>query len=178
MSELPQSDQEIIEKELFGTRPKPRARFYMHGARNEDASQRLGYPVYEDRIYVEIKMPDSTDYMSQLATNALIREHPDAYKLFERVRDWKQHALELLPGITPAQLATLHDLNLHTIEQVAAHTPETAPWLKHVDGDPFPKLAGELPPSLQDLKTTAKRFVLFGKPRARYVNGNLEEIHV
>lgn len=176
MSELPERDEAIIRKELFGDRPAPRARFYLHGAINEEQSQQAGHPVYEDKVYVEIRMPDATDYMSKLATPTDFRQHPEAYKLFERIRDWKQHRLDLLPGITPAQLATLRALSLHTIEQLASHTPETAPWLTREDGDPYPKLAGELPASLEPIKTTARRYVSFCKPRLRLVDGRLQEV--
>lgn len=175
MSDIPERDEAIIMKELFGSRPAPRARFYLHGAKQEEASQTNGYPVFEDRVYVEIRIPDSTDFMSHPATPGDIRQHPEAYKLFERARDWKQHPLELLPSVTPAILATLKSLGLHTIEQLAAHTSENAPWLKADDGDPFPILKGELPASLHETQATAKRFMSFNKPRMRLVDGKIVE---
>lgn len=177
MSDIPATDQQIIEKEVFGARPKERARFYLHGARDEDASQAAGHPVYAEKVYVEIKVPDDKDFMSRPATKADFRQYPDSYAHFERVRDFKQHRLDLLPGMSVALLATAQALGLFTIEQLAAHTPENAPWRLSNDEDPYPVLAGELPAALQDARLTAKRFVNFAnKPRVRLVDGALQEV--
>lgn len=177
MSDLPPADEAKITEELFGKRPAARARFFLHGAKNEGATLAAGYPVYEDRVYVEVRIPDSKDFVSRLAQPADFHDFPQAYAHFERVRDWKQHALELLPHVTAAQLATLRDLGFFTIEQLAGHTPETAPWTKHREGDLFPGLRGELPASLADLKLLAKRYVNFAnKPRLRLVDGELKEV--
>lgn len=176
MSDVPQHDQQIIEREVFGIRPKERARFYLHGARDEDASQSAGYPVYSERVYVEIKVPDDKDFMSRPASRDDFKQYPDAYAHFERVRDWKQHPLDLLPGLSCALAATCRDLGLFTIEQLAGHTPATAPWVR--DGeDRFPALKGELPPSLTVAATTARRFIAFSnKPRLRLVDGVVQEV--
>lgn len=175
--DLPERDAEIIHRELFGARPPPRARFFMHGARNEQESITRGYPVHEDRVYVEIKIPDSTDFVSHPASSQEMRQFADAYKQFERIRDWKQHSLELLPNATPAALATAKCLGIFTVEQLAGHDPARAPWTLSDDGDRFPELKGELPPELRQLHIDARRFVLFyNKPRMRLVNGKLEEV--
>ena len=182
MSDIPQSDEELIRAELFGRRPPMKARFYLHGAKDGDASEAAGYPVYTDKVYVEIKQADSTDFVSYPAKRQHMAEHKDAYALFERTRGWNQHSLELLPGVTPALLATLRDFNFHTIEQLAAFTPETAPWMQaklgeDESGDPYPNLNGALPPTLEPLQMVAKRFVQFvTKPRLRLIDGELKEI--
>lgn len=185
MSDVPQRDEQIIMEELFGKRPKARARFYLHGAKDGDATEASGYPVYIDKLYVEIKIPDSTDFMSQPATKKEIREYPEAYALFERARGWNQHSLELLPGITPAILATLRELRYHTIEQLAAHDPENAAWigsgLEDEDGnvveDPFPALQGQLPESVVPTYHAARRYVQFAnKPRLRLIDGVPTEV--
>lgn len=171
--------QSQIEKELFGERPKAHARFYLHGARNEEETIKNGYPVYDDKVYIEIKIPDCADFMSQPATREHFREYPQAYAFFEKWRDWKQHSLELLPGVTPAILATLQALGFHTVEHLASHTPETAPWLK-LEENPYPLLEGELPPLLQPIKGKAISLVAFWnnppKPRLRSVDGKLEQV--
>lgn len=177
MSDIPESDEAKITEALFGKRPAARANFYLHGARNEDASIAAGYPIYEDRVYVSIRIPDSKDFVSRPAKPVDYREHAEAYARFERVRDWKQHSIELLPGITTAQLATLRELGLFTIEQLAAHTPATAPWLTRPDGDPYPVLEGALTPQLLPLHAQATRLVAYlNKPRLRLVDGQLQEI--
>ena len=158
--ELPQNDQTMIERELFGTRPAPRARFYAHASRNEDASERNGYPTYDDRVYVEIRIPDSVDFVSRPAASDDFVTFPQAYAHFERFRDWKQHSLDLLPGVPLSKLATLRDLKIHTIEQLAEHT------------DPLPE-------QFADVRALALRFSLFfrgDKPRLRLVDGQLEQI--
>lgn len=177
MSDIPQADEAKINEALFGKRPPARARFFLHGSKNEDATAAAGYPVYDDRVYIEVKIPDSKDFVSRLAQPKDYREFPEAAALFERVRNWTQHSLELLPGITTAQLATLRDLHLHTIEQLAGHTPETAIWTKRLDGDPYPKLEGRLPEPFVELQLLAKRFINFiNKPRLRLVDGQLKEV--
>lgn len=176
MADIPASDEEMIHRELFGVRPPARVRFYLHGSKNEDATQSGGFPVYVDRVYIEEKIPDCHDFASRLATPLDIRQNKEAYAAFERSRDWKHHALDLLPGMTPAVLATLRDLGYFTVEQLAAHTPETAHWTKTEEGDLFPALAGELPAALHDMKASAKRLVAFAKPRLRLVDGKLEQV--
>ena len=176
MSDLPQHDQAMIEREIFGVRPPPTVHFYLHGAKNGDATMQAGYPVYTDRIYIQEKIPDCPDYMSRVASPADIRQHKEAYALFERSREWKHHSLELLPGMSPALLATCRELGYFTIEQLADHTPENAHWTKIDEGDPYPALSGQLPPALQEVKVTAKRFASFNKPRLRLVDGKMEQV--
>ena len=177
--DLPMQDEVRINEALFGSRPAAKARFYLHGARNEEETTKNGYPVYEDRVYIEIKIPDCADFMSQPANRQHFKEYPREYEYFQKYRDWKQHSLELLPGVTPAILATLQALGFHTVEHLAAHTPETAPWLK-AEENPYPQLNGELPPSLQTIKEKAISLVAFWtnppKPRLRLVDGKLEQV--
>lgn len=157
--ELPARDQQMIEKELFGTRPEARARFYYHAALNQDATDRNGYPSFDDRVYVEIRIPDSTDFMSRPASESDYAKFPQAYAHFQRVKDWDQHSLDLLPKVPLSKKATLRALKIHTIEQLAAHE-------------------GELPDAVQDVKALAVRFTHFfrgDKPRFRLVNGQLEQ---
>jgi hypothetical protein len=176
-SNLPERDEAVIAAEIFGKRPPQRARFFLHGAKDEDASLAAGYPVYVDKVYVAISVPDSKDFVSRPAKGPDFREFAEAAAKFERAKNWAQHSLELLPGITTAQLATAHALGLFTIEQLAAHTPDNAPWAKLPDGDPFPNLAGQLPPALEPAHVYAKRFVAFAnKPRLRLVDGTLQEV--
>lgn len=153
--------QNLIEKELFGTRPAPRARFYLHGSRNEDESIKNGYPCYDDRVMVEIRIPDCTDFVSQIANAAHFREYPQPYEAFKKWNEWKAHSLELLPGATPATIATLHALGFFTIEQLAKHTPDTAPWLNNDEEKTYPKLKGKLPPRVQIIKDKADELVKF-----------------
>lgn len=171
--------EERINKELFGSRPAAKARFYLHGARNEEETIKNGYPVYDDKVYVEIKVPDCADFMSQPATRQHFSDYPREYEHFQKWREWNQHSLELLPGMTPALYATLRALGFHTIEHLAAHTAETAPWLK-AEEPLFPELHGELPPSVQTMKEKAISLVAFWtnppKPRLRLVDGKLEQV--
>ena len=177
--DLPPQDEAKINEALFGSRPNARARFYLHGARNEEETINNGYPVYEDRVYIEIKIPDCADFMSQVATRQHFKEFAKEYEHFQKYRDWKQHSLELLPGVTPAILATLTALRFHTIEHLAAHTPETAPWLKDEENN-YPALNGELPPTLQTIKEKAISLVAFWtnppKPRFRFVDQKMEQV--
>jgi len=185
MSDLPQRDEQIINEELFGKRPAARARFYLHGAKDGTASEAAGYPVYTDKTYVEVRIPDSTDFMSQPATKLHERQFPEAFALFERTRNWNQHSLSLLPGMTPSILATLAELRYFTIEQLAGHDPEKAAWIgsgvEDEDGnmvdDPFPALAGQLPESVAPMYQKAKRFTQFAnKPHLRLIDGALQEV--
>lgn len=160
MSDIDPRLENMIVKELFGERPAAKAHFFLHGAKNEDATIAAGYPVYEDKVYVGIHIPDSPDYVSVPASEQHFQEYPQAYARFKQWQDWKQHNLELLPGITPAKTATLKELKIHTIEQLASHE-------------------GDLTPHVEDLRAIAKKFVLFmsgGKPRLRLIDGKLEEV--
>lgn len=157
--DLPQNDQQMIERELFGTRPTARARFYAHAALNGDATEKNGFETYDDKVYVEIRIPDSTDFVSRPATNDDFVTFPQAYAQFERIRDWKQHSLDLLPGVPLSKLATLRSMKLHTIEQLAAYA------------EPLPEL-------VSDVHALSLRFIRFfngsdSKPRLRLVDGAL-----
>jgi hypothetical protein len=156
--DLPQNDQAMIERELFGTRPAARARFYPHAALNGDATEANGFQTFDDKVYVEIRIPDSTDFVSRPATPDDFVTYPQAYAHFERIRDWKQHSLDLLPGVPLSKLATLRSMKIHTIEQLAAHA------------EPLPDLVA-------DVRATALRFMRFfgggDKPRLRLVDGAL-----
>lgn len=185
MSDVPQRDEQIIMEELFGKRPASRARFYLHGAKDEDASASAGHPVFTDKVYVEIRIPDSTDFMSRPANKKDEREYPAAFAAFERAKNWNQHSLSLLPGMTPSILATLNALRYYTIEQLAAHDDANPAWFGtgaedengNVVDDPYPALKGALPESMLPTFHKAKRFVQFAnKPHLRLVNGALTEV--
>lgn len=158
--DLPPNDQAMIERELFGVRPAARARFYPHAAMNGDATAANGFPTFDDKIYVEIRIPDSTDFVSRPASPDDFVKFPEAYAHFQRVRDWNQHPLELIPSVPLSKLATLRALKIHTIEQLAAHE-------------------GDLPEIVRDVRALAVRFTHFfrgDKPRLRLVDGQLEQI--
>lgn len=98
-------------------------RFYRDKAENGFKSAQEGRPVYDDVEMVEIIIPGQNQ---SIATERVKQHHkerwPSQYAAWkaglEAVHDGSP--LELWPPLTPAQIANLKALNVHTVEQLAA----------------------------------------------------------
>ena len=127
-----------------------RVAFYLHATRDELASAREGRPIYVDTIYMSRKALNTKDFISSPASPEDIRAHPKEWADFQERRESKTH-LGYLPKITPAELLTLHEMEIFSIEDFAAAkpTPElerahaiALRWLGAVEAKPEAKRKG------------------------------------
>jgi len=118
--------------------------------------------VYVDVVYVTVKNRGSRDSISQRATDEHKAQYPEAWKAFQ---DWMRvrltHTpLAVAPWGTPGVLATLRELGMVWVEELAA-------------------FAGALPAGYDEHRAWCKRFVNFKagvKPRLRLIDGQLTEV--
>lgn len=99
-----------------------RVAFYLHATRDDLASAREGRPIYVDTIYMSKKAVNTKDYISSPASPEDIQSHPDEWAAFQERKGSKTH-LGYLPKITPAELMTLQELGIQSIEDFAASKP-------------------------------------------------------
>jgi hypothetical protein len=103
-------------------------RFYIKSVRNETESKRTGSVVYEDREYVELRVPgDKLNIIVTKVDDNHRRRWPQYYKAFVENRVMKPDGFPLNAWAiaTPALISTLAELNCHTVEQLAG-LPETS----------------------------------------------------
>lgn len=156
------SIQEQIRTEIFGGPRKAKARFYWHAIKDEDATAKAGYPVYQDVENVLIVLGGGTEAKSEefsyRATSELRAEHPEAYAAFKAACAVRATTLRVLPDYMPSIAATLADMGINSIEMLAV---------------------ADVPAPLEPQKAWAKRYVAFlagSKPRLRLVNGEVQEV--
>lgn len=98
-------------------------RFYRDKAENGFKSAQAGHAVYDDVEMVEIIIPGQNQ---SIATERVKAEHkarwPTQYAAWKAGLEVAQEGspLEFWPPLTPAQVANMKALNVHTVEQLAA----------------------------------------------------------
>jgi len=105
-------------------------RFYIKSVRNETESKRTGSVVYEDREYVELRVPgDKLNIIVTKVDDGHRRRWPQYYKAFVENRVLKPEGFPLNAWAvaTPALISTLADMNCHTVEQLASLSETSLP---------------------------------------------------
>lgn len=149
-------DQQIW-NEIAPRRPQPIVTFMLQAQRDEEASERLGRPVYNDAVYVAVKVPDEKDYVSRPASDEDKRKWPEAWAQFQATQGKAGTHLRALPGITPARFREFVEMGIRTVEELA-------------------KFEGELTEAQGELRGIAKRILTAIKPRYSVVEGKLERV--
>ncbi len=178
--DMPQSDYDRIQREIFGGPPNIRATFSLSPEIDAAATAATGYDamtaetspgvlepvkkngfiVYRDTVVVEERADGTKDYMSVKATDEHRRKYPDAWKAFETRKALGAHDVRLCPGITPAVTATLEGIGIRSLEGLA-------------------KCDLVLPDFIEQHRAWARRFLTFlagGKPKYRLVGGTYEAV--
>lgn len=107
----------------FTQRPEPRAAFYMQPKLDVDKTKELGRPIYIDKPYVLVQVPDDP---GNSVAHAVEPEHtkrfPQQWSRFVQLVRAPKHSLRVLPRITPATVRMLEEapFNLRTVEELAA----------------------------------------------------------
>ena len=105
---------------------------------------------------IAIKNKGERDYISTAYTRQHEQRFPRAARWWqERQKDAQRVSVALLPGITPADLMELSELEIADVETLAAK---------------------EVPANLQPFRELAKRFLTISKPRMRLVDGVMETV--
>lgn len=97
------------------------ARFLLKAVENAARSEKLGRPVFEDKLHVEVLMPGG-DIMVRKFQAADQYKYPSAWEAWERDQSAPVDGtpLEEWPQITPGAVATLKANNVFTVENLIA----------------------------------------------------------
>lgn len=97
-------------------------RFYRDKNLNNVASEKAGHPVYDDVEKVEINIAGSSRAVSvQFVKDEHRQRWPQAYAAFKAGLEPAHEGtpLEEWPPLSPAQVANLKAMNIHTVEQLS-----------------------------------------------------------
>lgn len=111
---------------------------------------------YRNCLMIATRAKGERDYTSVELTDKHKRQYPQSWGFFQnRTNTRRRVMVDLLPGITQADINELHDLKIYVLDQLAeADVPENlAPW-----------------------RTMARLYLAPPKPRMRLVDGALKEV--
>ena len=96
--------------------------FYTKEVLNRVKSDEAGEDVKEQREYVRVQVPGSTNIFDNLATDQHRKRYPAEYAAFKRGGEQTPDGTPIydLPGLLPAQAGELDQKGVQTIEQIAA----------------------------------------------------------
>lgn len=153
----PEDEEGRIYEEMFGKRPDQLVAIYHGAVVDPEASAREGRQRYRNVPMVCVRNKGEKDFTSEELTEAHRHRFPRAYAWWlQHQADARLTRIELLPGITPADVMELQELGIFHAEPLAE--------------------AAELPENLQPWRAFALRLRSLSKPRARLVNGQLQEV--
>lgn len=186
-------------KQVFGERPQELVRFYYHPQPDPELTHKLGRPVFNDRAYCLIHVPDGKDYTSTPATPELAQLYPDAWGRFVEQVNHRSHSLKVLPRMTPSAERMFHEIGVHSVDDLAERTDlpaDLAPfqgwavkWLELLsaaidEGElpaPTKMTATVIPLGMKETSDEEVDAILRGKtlgtqkPRVRAVDGQFKE---
>lgn len=151
----PESVEDRIDEEVFGKRAGYLVSVYDYATLDSEATEACGRNRYKNIPYIAVMVRGEKDYSGRPLDAADKLKFPRAWAAYVgRQGAAPMHALELLPGITAADLREFSDLKITTIEGVVAFD-------------------GELH-ELAQWRNIGRR-ILNPKPRMRLVDGALVE---
>jgi hypothetical protein len=111
---------------------------------------------YRNCLMIATRAKGDKDYTSVELTDLHKRQYPLSWGYFQNRQATRRRVLiDLLPGITQADINELHDLRIYVLDQLAE---------------------AEVPENLVAWRTMARLYLAPPKPRLRLVNGKLEEV--
>lgn len=124
------ADRELTQKQLEemvnGKPTDPQATFFEKAALDHKASQLANCRKYRKAIYITKFQAGVTDRVSELATQADMKNYPEEYAYFQRTKQGQQKAtINIIPGLDIIHMAELTDAGLATIEALAK-TPHSS----------------------------------------------------
>lgn len=187
--------EDAIRDVLYRKPGKTRAYFSLSALRDAKESERRGYPVWKDVPHVMQLHDGDKDGISVPVTGEHRRMYPAEWQNFQdaSARGWSLVAS--LPGSSPALVATMEELGIRYVEQLAErHVVAPTPMIRGVaaqepedgtaDDEDTPDIDRSLPGLPEPLvkwKDMALRYLSLKaeaagkvKPRLRVVGGHLE----
>lgn len=149
----PQSEDDAIYREVIARAPDLDVAIYQGAEIDPDMTEASGRNRYRNAAMICKRNVGEKDFVSEPLTEEHRLRFPRAWGWWQAQKDKAAKvSIELLPSITPADVAELADLGITDVDTLAASDvpPELAPW-----------------------KIAAMRL---RKPRMRLVDGQLQEV--
>lgn len=153
-AQAPRNEQEQIYSDVIEKTPDFLVAVFDDAVLDHEASVAAKRARYRNVTMIAVRNVGEPDFTSKELTPELEARFPTAVRIYREKRElWaKQVPLELLPGITPADVAELRAIKVHDTLALAN--------------------AENLPAELQSWQVLARRFqTLNQKPRLRVVDG-------
>jgi len=122
------------------------ASFYDEAIKNEEESEKQGVPVFDERTFINIKIPNSVDDISRPIQEADKKRFPQSWQAYLTGKEPVESGfpLEEWPQLTVSELKVCHAVGVKTVEQLAA-LPDSGLHRLGVNG--------------QGMKTRAQKFL-------------------
>lgn len=97
------------------------AAFYDEAIKNEQETEKRGVPVFDEKVFINIKIPNSIDDISRPATDADKKRFPQSWQAYLTGREPTDSGfpLEQWPQLTVSELKVCHAVGVKTVEQLA-----------------------------------------------------------
>ena len=111
---------------------------------------------YRNCLMIATRAKGEKDYTSVELNDTHKRQFPKSWAFFQNRENTRRRvSVELLPGITQADVCELHELRIHVLDQLAE---------------------ADLPANLLPWRAMARLYLAPPKPRLRMVDGKLQEV--
>lgn len=122
------------------------ATFYDEAIKNEQETEKQGIPVFEERLYIHIKIPNQVDNVARPATDADKKRFPQSWQAYKTGKEPAESGmpLEEWPQLTVSEHKVCQALGIKTVEQLA-ELPDSGLHRLGVNG--------------QGMKTRAQKFL-------------------
>ena len=97
------------------------ATFYDEAIKDEAETEKQGVPVFVERVFINIKIPNQVDNISRPAQDADKKRFPLSWQAYQTGREPLDGGipLEEWPQLTVSELKVCHAVGLKTVEQLA-----------------------------------------------------------
>lgn len=148
----PRSEDEQTAATLFGKAPDLEVAIYQGASLDAELTAATGRPRYVNTLMIAKRNAGERDFVSEPLTDEHRAMFPRAWAWFQ-AQEAKRAApsIDLLPGISPAELAELRELKLTDLDLLAD--------------------CSTVPDELSSWRALALRFRTLSKPRMRLVDG-------
>lgn len=152
----PVDQDERIYSDVIAKRPDYLVAIYEGAEIDPELTARDGRNRYRNAPMVCVRIKGEKDFVSEPLTAEHQHRFPRAWRWWQQHRgDSPKVSVQLLPGISAADLMELDELKLLDVASLAA---------------------AEVPYNLLPWRELARRFITLSKPRMRLVDGKLQEV--
>ena len=148
----PRNEDEQTAAALFGKAPDLEIAIHQGCQLDAALTEKSARPRYVNTLMIAKRNAGEKDYVSEPLTDEHRAMFPRAWAWWQAQEKRRAAAsVELLPGITPADIAELRELKITDLDQLAD--------------------CSDIPVELADWQAMARRFRTLSKPRMRLVDG-------